>query len=168
MRLKENEQSACYLADADIFAGIKEQVNNAAGDLKGKIETLVGAPSVEQWCNAYNKQSAAKDHKITCECRATSVPGYIYKVNDKQSTVSNSDYFTGTNTIFGNDIYGAACNNKNTTNNPFYNNSEWRLASPSANNSNFVCSILGNYSYLGGYSSYRYKNRLSLFASVSL
>ena len=40
--LNENEQSACYLADADIFAGIKDQVNNAEGNLKGKIQTLVG------------------------------------------------------------------------------------------------------------------------------
>ena len=76
--LNENEQAACYLADADIFAGIKDQVNNAEGNLKGKIKTLVGGASAEQWCKAYNKQSAAKDHQITCEYRATSVPGYIY------------------------------------------------------------------------------------------
>ena len=37
--LNENEQSACYLADADIFAGIKDQVNSADGNLKGKIQT---------------------------------------------------------------------------------------------------------------------------------
>ena len=76
--LNENEQEACYLADADIFAGIKDQVNNADGNLKGKIQTLVGGASIEQWCKAYNKQSAAKDHQITCEYRATSVPGGIY------------------------------------------------------------------------------------------
>ena len=141
--MNENEQAACYLADGDIFAGIKSQVNNADGNLKGKIQTLVGGASAEQWCKAYNKQTAAKDHKITCEYKATSVPGYIYKVNDKQSTVSNSDYYTGTNTIFGSDIYGAANNNGNTTNNPFYNNSWWWLASPSSRASNFVCIVLG-------------------------
>ena len=166
--LNENEQSACYLADADIFAGIKDQVNNVEGNLKGKIQTLVGGASAEQWCKAYNKQSAAKDHKITCEYRATSVPGYIYKVNDKQSTVSNSDYWTGGKTIVGNDIYGAANNNGNTTNNPFYNNSWWWLASPSSNASSNVCYVLGIYSYLDYHSSNYCSARFSLFASVAL
>ena len=166
--MNENEQAACYLADGDIFAGIKSQVNNADGNLKGKIQTLVGGASAEQWCKAYNKQTAAKDHKITCEYRATSVPGYIYKVNDKQSTVSNSDYYTGTNTIFGSDIYGAANNNGNTTNNPFYNNSWWWLASPSSYGSGNVCLVGGNDSLLGGSGSYDYSSRVSLFASVAL
>ena len=65
--MNENEQVACYLADGDIFAGIKNQVNNADGNLKGKIQTLVGGASAEQWCKAYNKQSAASSSKITCE-----------------------------------------------------------------------------------------------------
>ena len=166
--LNENEQAACYLADADIFAGIKDQVNNAEGNLKGKIKTLVGGPSIEQWCKAYNKQSAAKDHNITCEYRATSVPGYIYKVNDKQSTVSNSDCSTVPNTIFGNDIYGAANKNGNKTNNPFYDNSWWWLASPSSNRSNNVCNVNGNYSNLYRNNSYIDHFRFSLLASVSL
>ena len=166
--LNENEQAACYVADADIFEGIKDQVNKAEGNLKGKIQTLVGGASAEQWCKAYNKQSAAKDHQITCEYRETSVPGYIYKVNDKQSTVSNSDYYTGTNTIFGNDIYGAANNNGNTTNNPFYNNSWWWLASPSSLTSIYVCRVYGIDSSLNYSISYNSSRRFSLFASVSL
>ena len=164
--LNENEQSACYLADADIFAGIKDQVNNAEGNLKGKIQTLVGGASAEQWCKAYNKQSAAT--KITAVYSKDNVPGYIYKVNDEQSTVSNSDYWTGTNTIFGNDIYGAANNTGNKTNNPFYNNSWWWLASPSSASSIDVCRVRGNYSYLGRYNSVDFSARFSLFASVSL
>ena len=166
--LNENEQSACYLADADIFAGIKDQVNKAEGNLKGKIQTLVGGASAEQWCKAYNKQSAAKDHKITCEYRATSVLGYIYKVNDKQSTVSNDDYWTGTNTIFGNDIYGAANNNGNKTNNPFYTGTGWWLASPSAYTSHDMCYVLGGASYLSFSANAFYNYRFSLFASVAL
>ena len=164
--LNENEQSACYLADADIFAGIKDQVNKAEGNLKGKIQTLVGGASAEQWCKAYNKQSAAT--KITAVYSKDNVPGYIYKVNDEQSTVSNSDYWTGTNTIFGNDIYGAANNTGNKTNNPFYNNSWWWLASPSSASSIDVCRVRGNYSYLGRYNSVDFSARFSLFASVSL
>ena len=164
----ENEQSACYLADADIFAGIKDQVNNAEGNLKGKIQTLVGGASAEQWCKAYNNQAEVKNDttkKITCEYRATRVPGYIYKVNDKQSTVSNNDYYTGTNTIFGNDIYGAA-NKNGDSSNPFY--SWWWLASPSANHSRSVCLVRGDYSSLSHYNSNYFSRRVSLFASVSL
>ena len=116
--LNESEQAACYLADADIFAGIKDQVNKADGNLKGKIQTLVGGASAEQWCKAYNKQSAAKDHKITCEYSTEYGPGYIFKADV-------------TGGIVGSDIYGAANNNGNTTNNPFYNHSWWWLVSPS-------------------------------------
>ena len=166
--LNENEKEACYLADADIFAGIKDQVNKADGNLKGKIQTLVGGASAEQWCTAYNKQAEVKNDptkQITCEYRATSVPGYIYEVNDKQSTVSNSDYYTGTNTIFGNDIYGAA-NKNGDSSNPFY--SWWWLASPSSSSSLDVCRVGGNYSNLNSLDSYNYHSRFSLFASVSL
>lgn len=114
--LNESEQAACYLADADIFAGIKDQVNKADGNLKGKIQTLVGGASAEQWCKAYNKQTAAKDHQITCEYSTKYAPGYIY---------------IATGEIVGSDIYGAADNNGNTTNNPFYNHSLWWFVSPS-------------------------------------
>ena len=103
------------------------------------------------------------------------MPGYIYKVNDKKSTVSDSDYYTGTNTIFGSDIYGAAKNNYgaaknngNTTNNPFYNNSWWWLASPSSSFSSGVCHVRGSNSDLRNISSNSYSSRVSLFASVAL
>ena len=163
--LNENEQAACYLADADIFAGIKDQVNNAEGNLKGKIQTLVGGASAEQWCKAYNKQSAAKDHNITCEYRAAPVPGYIYKVNGNKSTVSNNDYWTGTNTIYGDDIYGAA-NKNGDSSNPFY--SYWWLASPSSSNGGNVCRVDGTNTFLSYGNSIYYDTRLSLFASVAL
>ena len=167
--LNENEQSACYLADADIFAGIKSQVNNAEGNLKGKIKSLVGGASAEQWCNAYNKQSAASSSKITCEYRATFVPGYIYKVNGKTSTVLDSEYNTGYNTIYGDDIYGAAYKNGHTSwDNKFYVDSFWRLASPSSNSDLSVCNVYGNYSSLGNDNSEDCNSRLSLFASVAL
>ena len=165
--MNENEQAACYLADGDIFAGIKNQVNNADGNLKGKIQTLVGGASAEQWCKAYNnKQSAASSIKITCEYSTSRVPGYIYKVN---GTAQNSGWSTNTDTIFGNDIYGAAHKNGNTSSsNAFYNNSWWWLASPSSGHSEHVCSVRGYNSYLseGGTNGCGY--RVSLFASVAL
>ena len=169
-RLNENEQAACYLADVDIFAGIKDQVKKADGNLKGKIQTLVGGASIEQWCKAYNKQSEVQNDKnkqITCEYSASRVPGYIYKVN---GTAQNSGWWTNLNTIFGNDIYGAAknniANNYDTAHNPFY--SCWLFASPLSFGSNYMCYVEGNSSNL----YYGHSNdcffRLSLFASVAL
>ncbi len=154
----ENEQAACYLADADIFAGIKDQVNKADGNLKGKIQTLVGGASVEQWCKAYNKQSAATGHKITAVCRKDNVLGYIYQVNDKQSTVSNSDYYTGDETIVGSGIYGATGN---------FFRGHWWLASPGELNCR-VCLVNGDDYELGQVIPYVANCGLSLFASVSL
>ena len=167
--LNENEQCACYLADADIFAGIKDQVNDAEGNLKGKIRTLVGGASIEQWCKAYNKQTEVKNDstkQITCEYSTEDAPGYIYKVN---GTAQNSGWYTNTDTIFGNDIYGAAHKNGNTSSsNAFYNNSWWWLASPSSLNCINVCSVGGYDSDLGrGYSGSS-GSRVSLFASVAL
>ena len=167
--MNENEQAACYLADGDIFAGIKSQVNNADGNLKGKIQTLVGGASAEQWCTAYNKQAEVKNDptkQITCEYQATNTPGYIYKVN---GTAQNSGWYTNTDTIFGNDIYGAAHKNGNTSSsNAFYNNSWWWLASPSSTSGSNVCRVSGIDSLLSNYSSRSYSSRVSLFASVAL
>ena len=167
--MNENEQAACYLADGDIFAGIKNQVNNADGNLKGKIQTLVGGASAEQWCTAYNKQAEvinAPTKQITCEYQATNTPGYIYKVN---GTAQNSGWYTNTDTIFGNDIYGAAHKNGNTSSsNAFYNNSWWWLASPSSFGSGGVCYVNGSDSTLRYNYSRGYRGRVSLFASVAL
>ena len=163
--LNENEQAACYLADGDIFAGIKSQVNNVDGNLKGKIQTLVGGASAEQWCKAYNNQDEVRNDttkQITCEYST----GYIYKVN---GTAQNSGWYTNTDTIFGNDIYGAAHkydNTTNTTNNPFY--SYWWLASPSSHGSDYVCYVGGYGSSLGSYFSLECTIKVSLFASVAL
>ena len=167
--MNENEQAACYLADGDIFAGIKSQVNNADGNLKGKIQTLVGGASAEQWCTAYNKQAEVKNDptkQITCEYQATNTPGYIYKVN---GTAQKSGWYTNTDTIFGNDIYGAAHKNGNTSSsNAFYNNSWWWLASPSSAISGNVCCVGGDDSSLSYGGSYDSNGRVSLFASVAL
>ena len=166
----ENEQAACYLADAEIFAGIYDQVNKADGNLKGKIQTLVGAPSVEQWCKAYNKQSAASRSKITCKYSTagynnTTVPGYIYQVNGMQSTETYNDCDTGT-VIFGNDIYGGAANNNDDSSNPF--DTWWFLASPSTSDTYCVCNVRGFESDLSNANSWFCDCKVSLFASVAL
>ena len=164
--LKENEQAACYLADADVFAGIKDQVNNANGNLKGKVQSLVGGASIEQWCNAYNKRSVASSSKITCAYQATDTPGYIYNVN---GTALNSGWNTKDKTIVGNDIYGAAYTNNRSDNSKYpFSSCWWWLASPSSCDSIGVCSVSGDYSNLNASRSYDYDGRFSLFASVSL
>ena len=165
----ENEKEACYLADADIFAGIKNQVNKADGNLKGKIQTLVGGASIEQWCKAYNNQAEVINDttkQITCEYQETNTPGYIYLVN---GTAQNSGWYTKNKTIVGNDIYGAAYtyNRSNNSTYPF-SSCWWWLASPSSNNSNNVCNVNGNNSNLNNNNSNNYNNRFSLFASVAL
>ena len=167
--LNENEQCACYLADAEIFAGIKSQVNKADGNLKGKIQTLVGGASIEQWCKAYNKQAEVQNDptkQITCEYQETNTPGYIYKVN---GTAQNSGWFTNDETIVGNDIYGAAYTNNRSNNSTYpFSSCYWWLASPSAYYIGNVCYVRGYDSFLNGNYSYAYGCRFSLFASISL
>lgn len=97
------------------------------------------------------------------------MPGYIYKVNGKKSTKSNSDYYSGTDTIWGNDIYGSAHKNGSTgPDKKFYNNSWWWIASPSAERNFGVCGISGNDSGVSNRGTYDCNNRLSLFAVVGV
>jgi len=163
--MNENEKEACYLADEDIFAGIKNQVNNADGSLKGKVQSLVGGASIEQWCNAYNKQSAASSSKITCEYSTKDVPGYIYKVNG--TVARDSGWCTDANAIVGNDIYGAAVtNNQYHSTSPF--DCHWWLASPGAEGEFDVAHIDGDMSAVSNCYANSDTFKISLFASVSL
>ena len=85
------------------------------------------------------------------------MPGYIYKVNgtaQEQFRMVLDRYKYN----FGNDIYGAANNNGNKTNNPFY--SYWWLASPSSIGDDSVCNVIGTDSRLGISSSYDYDSRV--------
>ena len=158
--LNENEQEACYLADEDIFAGIKDQVNKADGYLKGKIQTLVGGASVEQWCKAYNNQAEVKNDttkQITCEYSTTNAPGYDFNVK-------------GPSKIYGDYIYGAAYTNEHSfdSTNPFSN--LWLLASPYSydNATDGVCHVDGDVSGLNMGDGFLSFCCLSLFASVAL
>lgn len=163
--LNENEQSACYLADADIFNGMKEQANSSDGNLKGKFLNLVGGPSVEQWENAYKKQGVK--NKITTEYgeELPGAPGYLYRVDDK---LQNNGWYTKSNMIFGNDVYGAAYTNKHTVaaDYPFYS---WCwFASPSGRGNSCVCGFIGRQSYLDGNGACDNGRRLTLLATISI
>ena len=96
-----------------------------------KATYAIGAPSVEMYVASYNDVPHTKgNYKLGATYRATSYPGYIYTLNGKQSTISNSDYYTGDNTL---DNQGY--------NNMYSKSSYWWLASPSSYSSNYVCSV---------------------------
>ena len=149
----------------------KGSFHKADGSLKGKIQTLVGGASIEQWCKAYNKQTKVKAQQpnggITCEY--STKDGYIYKVN---GTVQNPGWCTDTNIIVGNDIYGAANTNNHSDNSTYpFSGCCWGLASPSCaedNYYNYLCCVDGNNCCLGNNYSLYIHYKLSLFASVSL
>ena len=80
--------------------------------------------------------------------------GYIYTINGAQSTVSNSDYYTGTDTLDYENFHSMYCGkqvNNAGTKGEYY---LW-LASPSARDSDLVCIVHGSYADLdyGDYSA---------------
>ena len=75
--------------------------------------------------------------------RATDVHGYIYTLNGAQSTISNRDYYTGTDSIDYkgyNSMYAV----KNGREGSYY----WWLASPSSHASSRMCYVDGNFAKL--------------------
>ena len=93
---------------------------------------------------SYNDVPHTKgNYKLGATYRETSYPGYIYTLNGKQSTISNSDYYTGDNTL---DNQGY--------NNMYSKSSYWWLASPSSSDSNDVCNVIGRSAFLFGGSYY--------------
>ena len=110
-----------------------------------KATYAIGAPSVEMYVASYNDvahNNGTAKGGLSTEYRATSVPGYIYKID---GTEQNNGYYTNSNTI------------DNTGYNSMYAKSGtwWWLASPSSDSSNYVCiadySSLGSSYYLGTY-----------------
>ena len=99
---------------------------------------------------SYNQVShTTGNYKLGATYRATSYPGYIYTLNGKQSTISGSDYWTGTDSLDYTRYNSMYCGKNGTT-----GNYAWWLASPSACNSNIVCSVLGGSANFNA-SSYR-------------
>ncbi len=93
---------------------------------------------------SYNQVShTIGNYKLGATYRATNVPGYIYTLNGKQSTITNQDYWTGNNTLDYTGYNSMYCGKDGSTGN--YN---WWLASPSASNSYYACYVNGNYAYL--------------------
>ncbi len=99
---------------------------------------------------SYNQVShTTGNYKLGATYRATSYPGYIYTLNGKQSTISGSDYWTGTDSLDYTGYNSMYCG-RNGSKGDYW----WWLASPSATDSYRVCGVYGNDAFLGisGYS----------------
>lgn len=86
-------------------------------------------------------------YPLEAKYRETSYPGYIYKINNAQSTISNDDYNTGKNSLDYtryNSMYCGKTTNGTGSKGSYY----WWLASPSAEYSYFVCYVNGVSAYL--------------------
>ena len=112
-----------------------------------KATYAIGGPSVEMYVASYNDvpHTEVGNYTLGATYRATSVPGYIYTLNGAQSTISNSDYNTGTDTIDYKG-YNSMYAGKNGSKGEYY----WWLASPSSYASYNVCGVRGDNAFLGG------------------
>ena len=110
-----------------------------------KANYAIGSPTAEMYVASYNQVShTTGNYKLGATYRETSVPGYIYTLNGKQSTISNSDYWTGNNTLDYTGYNSMYCGRNGSTGNYW-----WWLASPSANSSSYVCIVSSGSAYLG-------------------
>ena len=115
-----------------------------------KANYAIGGPSVEMYVASYNQVShTTGNYKLGATYRATDYPGYIYTLNGKQSNISNSDYSTGTDSLDYKG-YNSMYAGQNGTKSGY-----WWLASPSSNNSYYVCFVYG-FSAALGYYDYNY------------
>ena len=126
-----------------------------------KANYAIGGPSVEMYVASYNQipHTQIGNYILGATYRATNAPGYIYTLNGKQSTTSNSDYYTGDTTIDYkgyNSMYAGQNGTKS---------GDWWLASPSSYGSASVCRVGGGGTGLDGYA---YSNANGIAPLVSL
>lgn len=136
-----NEQAAAWLCDPSKWTAYCDT---------DKANYAIGGPSVEMYVKSYNQAyngiTDSNVYTLGATYRATSVPGYIYTLNGAQSTISNSDYRTGTDSLNYTRYNSMYCGK--TENGTASKTGYWFLASPSADNSNGVCGVSGNYARL--------------------
>ncbi len=140
----DNEKAAAWLCDPSKWTAYCDT---------DKANYAIGGPSVEMYVKSYNQayKDEANTYTLGAIYRATSVPGYIYTLNGTQSTISNSDYYTGTGSLDYTKYNSMYCGKDGSK------TGNWWLASPSANNSTCVCDVDGNYAYLiNQYYNYKY------------
>ena len=129
-RWNSNEHAAAWLCSPSKWATYCDT---------SKANYAIGAPTVEIYVSSYNQVShTIGNYKLGATYRATDYPGYIYTLNGKQSTISNSDYWTVDNTLDYTGYNSMYCGKSGSKGN-YYG---W-LASPSSGDSNRVCSVNG-------------------------
>ena len=102
-----------------------------------KATYAIGGPSVEMYVASYNDvpHTQAGNYTLGATYREANVPGYIYTLNGAPSTISNSDYNTGTDSLDYkgyNSMYAREYGSKT---------GYWWLASPSSYDSTSVCLV---------------------------
>ena len=129
----KNEQAAAWLCDPSKWTAYCDT---------DKANYAIGGPSVEMYVKSYNQAyngiTDSNVYTLGATYRATSAPGYIYTLNGAQSTISNSDYSTGNDSLNHTRYNSMYCGqNGNKT-------GHWWLASPSAYRSDVVCRVSGD------------------------
>ena len=148
-----NEKAAAYLCspvNADNYSTTKSLPWKGYFDSTA-ANYVIGGPSVEMYVKTYNQAydgiiTDNTKYPIGATYRATSAPGYIYTLNGAQSTISNSDYWTGTDSLNYTRYNSMYCGK--TENGTAIRTGDWWLASPSAAYSDRVCRVGGDYACL--------------------
>ena len=105
-----------------------------------KANYAIGSPTAEMYVASYNQVShTTGNYKLGATYRATDYPGYIYTLNGKQSNITNSDYYTGDNTLDYTGYNSMYCGRKGSKGDYW-----WWLASPSSGYSGAVCNVYGS------------------------
>lgn len=139
-----NEHCAAYLCDPTTEESTSNQAWSSYFDSQ-KANYVIGSPSVEMYVKSYNQVShTVGNYTLGATYRATSFPGYIYALNGAQSTLSNNDYWTGTDSL-DYSAYNSMYCGKNGSKGSYYT---W-LASPSAGDSGYVYNVDGDCADLG-------------------
>ena len=87
--LNNNEKAAAWLCAPSQWTNYVDST---------KANYAIGAPSIEMYMDSYNHvPHIAGNYKLGVKYKGLS--GYAYTLNGKQSTTSNSDYYTGDTTI---------------------------------------------------------------------
>lgn len=139
-----NEQAAAYLCSPVNETNIDTTSLPWKGYYNSEYANyVIGGPSVEMYVKSYNKAyegitDITNKYTLGANYRATSTPGYIYTLNGTKSTISNNDYWTGTNSLDYTKYNSMYCKNG-----PTY---FLALASPSAGDSRCVCTVY-NYNF---------------------
>ena len=151
-----NEQVAAWLCDPSKWTAYCDT---------DKANYAIGGPSVEMYVKSYNQAyngiTDSNVYTLGATYRATSAPGYIYTLNGAQSTISNNDYWTGEDSLNYTRYKSMYCGQKGKK------TGYWWLASPSANDSDVVCFVSGEFAGLSGY-GYNSINGFGISPLVSL